>query len=113
MQRFVQTLELVDDPEMIAAYRKAHSSGEIWPEITAGIKEVGVTRMDIYLEGTRLVMILELPDAVDRDAAFARLATLPRQQEWEEFVGKYQVCNPGDTSAGKWRQMDQIFHLPE
>ena len=59
-KRYVQTLDLVDDPELVDFYVKAHSPLEIWPEIVAGIKEVGITRMDIYRDGTRLVMILIL-----------------------------------------------------
>lgn len=65
---------------------------------------------DLY--GTRLVMELEIPDDVDKEKAFARLATLPRQQEWEEYVGKCQVCNPDDSSAEKWHSMEKIFGLP-
>ena len=42
--------------------------------------------MDIYRDGNRLVMIMQMPDSIDRDAAMERLATLPRQAEWEEFV---------------------------
>ncbi|MCM1520052.1 MAG: L-rhamnose mutarotase [Lachnoclostridium sp.] len=110
MKRYIQTLDLVDDPELIAFYKKAHD--EIWPEIVAGIQSVGITTMDIYMSGTRLVMILEMPDDVDKDEAFARLATLPRQQEWEEYVGRCQVCRPGDSSSEKWHLMEKIFALP-
>ena len=111
MQRFIQTLDLVDDKDLIDFYLEAHSPAKFWPEILAGIKEVGITTMDIYRDGTRLVMILEMPDDVDADAAMARLATLPRQQEWEEYVGRAQMCDPNATSAGKWRRMEQIFSL--
>lgn len=110
MQRIVQTLDLVDTDEAIAAYLKIHNG--IWPEIVDGIKEVGVDRMDLYLHGNRAVMIVEMPDNIDFDQAMARLAGLPRQQEWEEFVGRYQECQPGSTSAGKWKRMTQIFELP-
>lgn len=41
-KRYVQTLDLVDDPELVDFYVKAHSPLEIWPEIVAGIKEVGI-----------------------------------------------------------------------
>ena len=68
--------------------------------------------MDIYRDGNRLVMIMQMPDSIDCDAAMERLATLPRQAEWEEFVGQFQQCDPGSTSAGKWRQMNRIFELP-
>ncbi|MDE5901514.1 MAG: L-rhamnose mutarotase [Muribaculaceae bacterium] len=109
MQRFVLTLDLKDSPEAIARYEEAHRA--VWPEILEGIRSVGIAAMDIYRLGTRMVMILEIPDGVDRDAAMARLATLPRQAEWEEFVGQFQQCEPGSTSAGKWREMTRIFSL--
>ncbi len=112
-QRFCLTLDLVDDPEKIAQYRKAHSPEVIWPEIVAGIKEVGITLMDIYLLGTRMFMILELPDDIDHGEAMARLATLPRQQEWEEYVSQFQKCDPSATSSGKWQMMERIFTLPK
>ncbi len=109
MTRIVQTLDLIDDAELIDFYLKAHQ--QVWPEVTEGIRSVGITRMDIFREGTRLVMILELADGVDRDEAMAKLATLPRQAEWEEYVGKAQACLPGSSSGAKWRPMDQIFKL--
>lgn len=111
-KRYCLTLDLVDDPELIAYYRRLHTPEEIWPEIPAGIREVGVTVMDIYLLGNRLFMILELPAHIDRDEAMARLATLPRQAEWEDTVGRCQKCEPGSTSSGKWQLMEQIFTLP-
>ena len=111
MQRFVLTLDLRDDAEAIERYEEVHRN--VWPEITDGIRSVGIERMDIYRLGTRMVMIMEMADGTDRNAAMARLATLPRQAEWEEFVGRFQQCEPGSTSAGKWREMNMIFHLPK
>ena len=111
MKRYCLTLDLVPDENLIELYRRLHSPEGIWPEIPAGILSVGVTAMDIYLLDTRLFMILEMPDDIDREEAMARLATLPRQQEWEETVGKCQQCQPGSTSEAKWRLMDQIFSL--
>lgn len=58
-------------------------------------------------------MIVETPDDFEWDAAFARLATLDRQAEWEAFVGKYQQAAPGSASAEKWQLMEQIFKLPQ
>ncbi len=108
---YIQTLDLVDDPQLIDFYVDAHRSDKIWPEIVAGIKEVGITRMDIYRDGTRLVMVLEMPEDLDYDEVFAKLSTMPRQQEWEEYVGRCQVCDPKDTSSGKWHTMTKMFNL--
>lgn len=109
MQRFIQTLDLIDDPKLIERYVEVHS--RVWPEIIRGIRQVGITDMDIYILGNRLVMVLQMPDDIDFDEAMTRLATLPRQAEWEEYVGEFQKCLPGATSAGKWQRMTQIFSL--
>lgn len=110
-QRYVQTLDLVDDASLIEQYREAHR--HVWPEILAGIRQVGITAMDIYLLGNRMTMILELADGVDFDEAMDKLSRLPRQAEWEEYVGRFQICAPGSTSAGKWQRMESIFSLPD
>ncbi len=109
MQRIVKTLTLRDDPKLIEEYCEVHRN--IWPEIRAGIKEVGVSTMDIYLLGNLLVMIIEASDDVDLDEAFSKLAGMPRQQEWEEFVARFQNCDPGSSSAAKWKPMTRIFSL--
>lgn len=110
MKRFVKTLYLVDSPEAIAGYKRVHD--EIWPEIVKGIQEVGISTMDVYLLGNLAVMIIEIENDIDMDEAMSRLATLPRQDEWERYVARFQQCRPEDMSAGKWKQMDQIFKLP-
>ena len=90
VKRYCQTLSLRDNPELIEAYRKAHSKEESWPEIRAGIREVGILEMEIYILGSKLFMIVETPLNFDWDKAMAKLATLPRQAEWEEYVAKFQ-----------------------
>ncbi|MDO4930450.1 MAG: L-rhamnose mutarotase [Bacteroidales bacterium] len=110
-KRYCQTLDLREDPELIATYRKLHSEEHIWKEIVAGIREVGILEMEIYLLGTRLFMIVETPLDFDWDSAMARMATLPRQSEWEALTAKYQVADPSAGSAEKWRLMERIFHL--
>ena len=37
VKRFCQTLDLKDNPELIAEYRRRHSEGEAWNEIIEGI----------------------------------------------------------------------------
>lgn len=111
VERICRMLELRDDPELIAEYRHRHSEGVIWPEIPAGIREVGILEMEIYLLGTQLFMIVEIPVGLDWDAAMERLAGLPRQQEWEDYMSIFQLTKPGATSAEKWQPMERIFHL--
>lgn len=113
VKRYCQTLSLRDNPELIEAYRKAHSKEESWPEIRAGIREVEILEMEIYILGSKLFMIVETPLNFDWDKAMAKLATLPRQAEWEEYVAKFQQCAEGATSDEKWQMMERMFYLYE
>ena len=111
VKRYVQTMDLKDDPELIAEYKRRHSQAEAWPEILAGIREVGILDMQIFILGTRLVMIVETPIDFEWDSAMARLATLPRQQEWEDYMAIFQQCAEGATSDEKWQMMERMFYL--
>ncbi|MDR2765559.1 MAG: L-rhamnose mutarotase [Tannerella sp.] len=112
-KRYCQMLDLKKDPKLIEEYVRRHSEKEAWPEIRAGIRSVGILEMEIYLLGNRLFMIVETPPDFDWEEAFARLATLPRQQEWEDYMSIFQEVQPHATSAEKWKQMQRIFRLYE
>ena len=110
-KRFVQTMELKDDCELIKEYRKAHDKEHFWKEIEEGIKQVGILEMEIYILGNRLVMIVDAPLDFDWDTAMERLATLPRQEEWERHVAMFQDCSADATSDQKWQMMERMFYL--
>lgn len=109
MKRYCQTLDLRDDPEMMEKYVEAHA--HVWPEVQAGIREVGILDMQIFRLGRRLFMIMDTTDEFDFVRDNARLATLPMQAEWEAYVARFQGCDPAAPSTGKWRLMEKIFEL--
>lgn len=111
IKRFVQTLTLNSDEEARREYIKWHSPEHNWKEIRNGIREVGIIEMEIYILGNTLVMIVDTPEDFDWEKAMARLATLPRQAEWEAFVSQFQGCNANATSDEKWQLMQRIFFL--
>ena len=100
VKRYVQTMELKDNPELIRKYKEAHSEDQ-----------VGILEMEIYIAGPRLVMICDTPLDFQWDEAMAKLATLPRQQEWEEYVAAFQQCDASATSDQKWQMMERMFRL--
>ena len=112
-KRFVQTLTLNSDEEARREYIKWHSKEYNWKEVREGIREVGILEMEIYILGSMLVMIVDAPHDFDWDKAMARLATLPRQAEWEAFVSRFQGCSSEATSDEKWQMMERMFYLYE
>lgn len=110
-KRYCQTLDLRNDPELIATYRKLHSQEGIWPEIMEGIRKAGILEMEIYLLGTRLFMIVEMPEELQWDEVMQRMGSYPRQAEWEALSARYQQADSNAGSAEKWKLMERIFHL--
>ena len=72
-KRYVQTLSISDDPQLIELYRKCHAEENVWQEILDGIREVGILEMEIYIHGNILTMIVETPLDFEWDTAMARM----------------------------------------
>lgn len=110
-KRYCKALKLEDDPVLIAEYKKVHAPGSVWPEITQGMKEVGIIDMEIYLLGTQLFMIMDTVADFDHDMAMKKLAAKPRQSEWEAYVSRFQKTSAESTADEKWQLMERIFKL--
>lgn len=109
MKRYCKTLELRDDPELIAAYKKTHAA--VWPEVLQGMHEVGIVDMEIYIAGTTLFMIMETHADFDHDMAMQALAQKPRQKEWEQLMSRFQDTSSTATAKEKWLVMDCLFSM--
>lgn len=108
-RRFCLTLDLKDDPALIAEYKRYHE--KVWPEITRSIKDSGIVDMEIYLHGTRLFMIMEVDESFSFEAKAEADRLNPKVQEWETLMWKYQQKLPQAKPGEKWMLMDCIFKL--
>ena len=110
-KRYCKTLTLKEDAQLIKDYIRVHAPGAAWPEITAGMREVGILDMEIYLLGSRLFMIMETVPDFDHDNAMKELAKKPRQCEWEAYVSRFQQSLEEATADEKWQLMERIYKL--
>lgn len=110
-RRYALTLDLKDDPGLIAEYRKYHE--DVWPEVIQSIKEAGIEDMEIYLLGTRLVMIMEVNESFSFEKKARRDQANPKVQEWEQLMWKFQKALPEAKPGEKWLPMERIFKLKE
>lgn len=111
LKRYCKTMNLRNDQALIEAYKEAHAKGAAWPEITQGMKEVGIIDMEIYLYGTRLFMIMDTVADFDHDVAMAKLALKPRQSEWEAYMSQFQETLAEATADQKWQLMERIYKM--
>lgn len=110
-RRFCKTMELRDDPALIESYRLAHANGAAWPEITQGMKELGILDMEIYLLGTKLFMIMDTIQDFNHEQAMNELIQKPRQREWEQYVSQFQATSSQTSADQKWHIMKQIYKM--
>jgi L-rhamnose mutarotase len=108
-QRYCLTLDLKDDPALIAEYQRQHQ--KIWPEITKSIRDAGIEDLSIYLLGTRMFMIMDVDEAFSFESKARADAADPKVREWEEFMWKFQQALPQAKPGEKWLLMERIYDL--
>jgi len=108
-RRFCFTLDLKNDPALIAEYKKYHE--RIWPEIIQSIKSSGVEDMEIYLLGTRMFMIMDVNETFSFEKKAMADRENPKVQEWERLMWRFQQALPEAKPGEKWLLMERIFRL--
>jgi len=106
---FGLTLCLKPDPQLIAQYRAHHQ--RVWPETLAGIREVGIREMRIFLRGTRMFMYVEAEDSFDPARDFARASQSPKAHEWNALMATLQERAPEAGPDEWWANMELVFDL--
>ena|SRR5215467_13479797 len=110
-RRYCLTLDLKNDPALIAEYKRHHEN--VWPEILEAIRACGIVDMEIYLLGTRMFMIMEVNDDFSFEAKVLADKSNPKVQEWEQLMWKFQQALPEAKPAEKWLLMKRIFKIPD
>lgn len=110
--RHCLALDLHDDPALIAEYERHHR--HVWPEVLTHLRQHGVTELEIFRLGTRLMMVMDTDDARFDGAAMAA-AELddPRLRAWEELMWTFQKATPWTPAGSKWTPMPSIFRLTD
>ena len=112
-KRYCKALEKKNDPELIEEYKRIHSRANVWPEVTDGMREVGIIDMEIYLVGTRLFMIMDTVPEFEHQSAMKELMKKSRQLEWELFVSRFQITTEDGTSVDKWKLVERIYKMDD
>ncbi len=109
--RHCLTLDLKDDPDLIAEYRRHHEA--VWSGVVRSLRDAGVVDAEIYLRGTRLVMIFDVDARFSFEAKAAADEANPVVQEWERLMWQFQQALPDAPPGEKWQRMERIFSLNE
>jgi L-rhamnose mutarotase len=107
--RYVLSLDLKNDPALIAEYEHYHEA--VWPEVLQSIRDSGITTMEIYRVGNRLVMLMDTAEGFSFNHKADMDAANPKVQEWETLMWRYQQALPGAQPGQKWMPMKKVFQL--
>jgi NAD(P)-dependent dehydrogenase (short-subunit alcohol dehydrogenase family)/L-rhamnose mutarotase len=108
-RRYYLTLDLKDDPKLIAEYKRYHE--KVWPEITQSLKDSGVEALEIYLQGNRMFMVIEANERFSPEAQAKVMRENPKVREWEDLMWRFQQPLPQAQPGEKWLPMERIFKL--
>jgi L-rhamnose mutarotase len=109
MKKYCLTLDLKDDPALIAEYEQHHTA--IWPEIHKSIIDSGITSMEIYRHDNRLFMIMETDETFSFERKGIMDAANSKVQQWENMMWNYQQPLKNAAKGEKWVLMNKIFQL--
>lgn len=110
MKRYAQTINLKDDPRIIAQYIEHHRA--VWPEVERGLQSVGIKRMLIWRLGRSLFMVMETDDVFDPARDLPRYIEMDeRIREWQSLMESFQEPAAGAQPGEWWAEMEPVYAL--
>lgn len=93
-------------PGKEAEYKKRHD--EIWPELSALLKDNGISEYSIFLDGetNSLFGVLNVTDAKNLDALPAHEV----MQRWWKYMADIMESNPDNSPVSI--PLKEVFYLP-
>lgn len=104
MQRVAFKMKLF--PGMEAEYKKRHD--EIWPELTALLKDSGISEYSIFLEEETgfLFGVLKIKDTLNLDL----LPQQPVMQRWWDWMKDIMESHPDHSPVSV--PLKEVFYMP-
>lgn len=104
-------LDLKDDPGLIAQYEDWHAPGKVPAAVVRSIRDSGISGMQIFRSGNRLVMVVDA--GAEFEAKRRGAASEPAVIAWEALMDRFQQRIPWAEDGQKWVPAKEIFSLDE
>jgi L-rhamnose mutarotase len=93
-------------PGAIEGYERAH--GNVWPELLAKLKEVGISDYSIFRRGQDLFLVMRV---LDFEAAWRKLENDPVNLRWQQEMAQYFEPVPDLQPGERFAMMKEVFYL--
>jgi len=104
MERYAFKMKL--NPGMAAEYKKRHD--EIWPELSALLREAGVSDYSIHLDPQTNILFGLLTRTADH--RMAALPDHPVMKRWWAHMADIMETNPDNSPVQS--DLVPVFHMP-
>ena len=93
-------------PGTIEEYEKAHQ--QVWPELLAKIKEVGISDYSIFRRGLDLFLVMNVKDF---ERAWKILEEDPANLRWQKEMSRFFDPITGLSPGERFAMMKEVFYL--
>jgi L-rhamnose mutarotase len=93
-------------PDAIVAYEESHR--QVWPDLLAKLKEVGISDYSIFRRGQDLVLVMRVEDF---DKAWQALDQDPTNLRWQREMAKLFEPVPDRQPGERFAMMKEVFYL--
>ena len=104
-------MDLNNRPDVLEAYELAHKRGNTPATVLRAQRVHGITELEIYRSGDRLVMIMEVTDDYDPAALDAESGRSPEIAAWHKRMAEFQRAPFPDRIA--WPAAHLVFRQSE
>ena len=87
-----------------AEYKRRHD--QIWPEMSAALREAGMRNYSIFRNGTQLFAYCEVDDW---QQTLRRLNASDVNKRWQEYMSDILEV-PTDPATGSFYVLEEMFH---
>jgi L-rhamnose mutarotase len=90
----------------IEGYERDHKN--VWPELLAKLKEVGISEYSIFRRGQDLFLVMRV---VDFESAWRALENDPVNRRWQQEMAKYFEPVPDLQPGERLAVMKEVFYM--
>ena len=90
----------------IEEYEKAHQ--QVWPELLAKIKEVGISDYSIFRRGLELFLVMNV---VDFERAWEILDKDPTHLRWQKEMSRFFAPITDLDPGERFEMMKEVFYM--
>ena len=92
--------------DAIEGYERDHKN--VWPELLAKLKEVGISDYSIFRRGQELTLVMRVPDF---ETAWQSLDRDPVNLRWQKEMDKYFEPVPDLQPGERFAMLKEVFYM--